>query len=173
MKWVAIANDVMYQLKSFPNIFPRLFLICHNIPIVATAGLSLIISEHLCASVPLSNLLSSHPSAQMQYVCLECYCCSFTAHASVGLTNEMLPWWWVPHCVISCLFMARFLLGNMCLDLRGNLGCDIQAPWCPLCLSVLSRCFTVCKTHPAERQASSLWRSLCCTITYPMSESGP
>lgn len=134
-----------YQLKSFPHIFLRLFLICHNIPIaqVAAAGLSLIDSEHLCASVPLSNLLSLHPSAQMQYVCLECYCCSFAAHVSVGLANEMLSWWWVPHRVISSLFMARFLLGNMCLDLRRNLGCDIQAPWCPLCCSVLFWCFTV------------------------------
>lgn len=42
----------------------------------------------------------------------------------------------------------------------GNLGCDIQAPQCPLFW-----CFTVRKTHPAERQAS-LQSCLCFTVTY-------
>lgn len=111
-----------WRYMSFLNIFSRLFLICFRITIaqIAAAGLRLIISERLCASVPLSNIVITSKCPNAVCVCLECYCCSFTAHVSIMLTNEMLSWWWVPHCVISCLFTARFLLGNMCLDLRGE-----------------------------------------------------
>ncbi len=114
-------NKIGCQLSDmFLNILSWLFLICLCITIaqIAAAGLSLIISERICATEQSIVITSKCPNAVC--FCLECYCCSFTAHVSIILTNEMLSWWWVPHHVISCLFTARFLLGNMCLDLRGE-----------------------------------------------------